>query len=551
MKKKLFHGLMVSLFVFTLFISVSNAEITSGKTYTVKATTVYSTQNKTVSTEFPEHTEESFISLLENYRDNPSESTFGVIYDLFKNKGSGYGYVYGSVHNTDYEVTIYAYSDSLYDFGIGLNADSEVSYLICNSNGGNYVRYKVQLTSDNNLTFQTQVTNSSDCCYHNLQSAYVTSHYRLDDSVKQLAYVSSTSWKWDGTSYYTPSTPEPEVPSGPEFSTELTDDEIADVVKNFSNSTYWKNRNSNYTGFFIQRNELNGNYAVMVVPDHLIRNKFVEGIYIPANASSSNYSVLDYDTYSIGHIKTGVPQLPWNQWIESFKLYGSSDGINFEYAGEMLASDYMKYRIPMTTPVIYSNFTIPFKTLIGDTTNSFDEIIDSFTEETDYNFSNLVNSETGESYEFDDVPVEDNPIIRALREFFTDLTGYLSSAFEFVINKIFNFSEYLLNEFGENVFTLLFAIVIEAFSALVAGISLLVRFAGFLLTLVAIPADSSLFNVLVDGNAWGTHFIEGLNFLKGLSWNNLNLWTFFECFVAALEVIWTVKIVRRHYSQVV
>lgn len=243
--------------------------------------------------------------------------------------------------------------------------------------------------------------------------------------------------------------------------------------------------------------------------------------------------------------------LPWQQWLREFKAYLSPDGVNFEYYGEIHMKEFGEQRFPMTTPIIYSNFVIPFKTLLGDTTNSFDEIVDSFTEEEEFNFSDLINSETGESYEFEDVPVVDDPITHALREFFTDLIGYLSSAFELVISKIFNFSEYLLSEFGENVFTLLFAIIIEAFSALVAGISLLVRFAGFVLTLVAIPADSSLFNVLVDGSAWGTHFIEGLNFLKGLSWNNLNLWTFFECFVVALEVIWTVRIVRRHYSQVV
>jgi len=201
----------------------------------------------------------------------------------------------------------------------------------------------------------------------------------------------------------------------------------------------------------------------------------------------------------------------------------------------------------LTTPIIYSNFTIFFRTLLGDVWNEDGSVSVSYTDPLDYELSDLINSETGESYVFEDVEIEENPIIYALNKFFKDLSDLLRT----VIEGIFNFSDFLLKTFGENVFTLLFAIIIEAFSALVAGISLLVRFAGFLLTLVAIPADSSLFNVLVDGSAWGTHFIEGLNFLKGLSWNNLNFWTFFECFVAALEVIWTVRIVRRHYSQVV
>lgn len=543
MKKKLLRHFVVSLFVFTLFISVTDAEIKSGEMFSISSFP----SRGTMTCPFEGYTWGSIYTLIGNYMTD--NETYSVVLDnlLSTVKSYGYDYIYGSVYyastqkyagycffykNCEVGACVSSYNSYAYRFIItSLNSDS-IYYAPDNGNNNG--------TTKSNFTGYIPLS-SSNVQYESCYSS---------KNIKHLN-VSGSQYFWDGETYYHQGSTEPTIPAGPEFSTELTDDEIASVVENFSNSTYWKNRNSNYTGFFIQRNELNGHYAIMVVPNHLVHYKLVKGIYIPANVTGSNYPPKDQNTYVVGYIQTGLSQLPWNRWIESFKIYDSSDGANFNYVGEMHASEYMKLRTPMTTPIIYSNFTIPFKTLIGVKMDEDGEITDSFTEESNSDFSNLVNSETGKSYVFENVPVEDNSIIRRLDELLKDLINYLSSAFEFILNKIFNFSEYLLDEFGENVFTLIFAIIIEAFSVLVSGISLLIRFASFLLTLVAIPADSTLFNIVVDGNAWGTNFIDGLNFLKGLSWNNLNFWKLFECFVTSVEVIWFVRIIRRHYSQIV
>ncbi|MBP3284980.1 MAG: hypothetical protein J6M02_05730 [Clostridia bacterium] len=554
MKKKLFRSFIVSLFVFTLFISVSNAYEFALYETVLPGYEEANFKTLSSSTQYGNYTLGQIKSLVYNYNKNGYESSsVSDDYNAMIQNLTDNGYFFWNQNNSNNPgyFTIGLFTD----LGIKTCSDGETinlsqGYMGIDSggwyayyNGTNYCYYDITANSCYPRNFSNMLMDGT-CNFINLP-------------VKKLVYTGSNDYSWQGEYWYIPpislvpvESEEPEVPGGPEFSTELTDDEIASVVQNFTNSSYWKNRNSNYTGFFIQRNELNGHYAVMIVPYNLIQYKFLSGIYIPANVSSSKYSAMDHDTYSIKYDDDNFGfQLPWNKWRQSFKIYDSSDGVNFNYTGEMHLSDYGQYRIPMTTPIIYSSFKIPFKTLIGEKIDEDGETVDNYSELTDYNFSDLVNSETGENYVFEDVPVEDNPVIQSLKELFNDLGSMIVAAFGFTVDKLTELADAAFASYGENVGTFIFGIVIKAFSVLFSSIFLLVRFAGFLLTLVAIPADVTLFNVAVDGVAWGTNFIEGLNFLKSLSWNNLNFWLLFECFASSLEIICFVKIIRRHYNQ--
>lgn len=93
-------------------------------------------------------------------------------------------------------------------------------------------------------------------------------------------------------------------------------------------------------------------------------------------------------------------------------------------------------------------------------------------------------------------------------------------------------------------------------SVLLASISFIGRAITFVYTLPTIEASSAMFaadvatntkGLVFTGNNWGHHFLSGLTRLKALSWNGINLWSFFEAFVLALLVILVIKLVRKHY----
>jgi len=89
------------------------------------------------------------------------------------------------------------------------------------------------------------------------------------------------------------------------------------------------------SGFFIQRNELNGHYAVMMVPKPLISDsQYIQYLYIPADVVSGSYPKKDYDYYSIVYVEpNGIQWHPPEEIFKKFQICDSVDGINFNYVG--------------------------------------------------------------------------------------------------------------------------------------------------------------------------------------------------------------------------
>lgn len=365
--------------------------------------------------------------------------------------------------------------------------------------------------------------------------------------VTNSTYTGSFTATWDGISYYMQSDPTPEVP---DFEG-ISDDEKAIIINSVVNSDEFINvvpkkyRNQ----YFIVYSQWTNTYKIYFYPEqyYLKGRKFAEG----------EVDGISYESYKI--IAFEGSNFLWDlvQSVAPFQYYvfsGSFDSENefssYFYGYENSHELNQYYFSVKDDPLVYSSRDIGFVI--------FDLSTGKYIEDTENGIISapLVDSSGNEI--IIEIPEEEGPesigfwdsFLLKLKTLFTDLFGLLGATIEILLNKLFDLPAYLLEQYGENVFTLLFAIIVKALEVLVSGISLLFRFASFLLTLVAIPADSTLFNVVVDGSAWGTNFIRGLDFLKGLSWNNLNFWRLFEWFVASLEVIWTVRIVRRHYSSI-
>lgn len=539
MKKKLFRSFIVSLFVFTLFISVSKAELVPNTLY--KSYSYNSTSNATYvdasSKIFGDYKVSQIITRLTQAYNGDFTALDNLINEI---ESAGQKVlVLKSSSETRYRICIWDGSGIPTMQNI-TNGIGTIGFLDFFDEGVEQIQFYG--TTGNSGAWFLQLTTTKPHAFvlgSNVESIYYCS---VPIPIVTLEGSSNSTYKvsWDGTSYFYQS-----APLGPELP-ELTGEEMKSMIDKLRASEAYKSRlPAGYGDFFIVYNSVVDNYYAYVYPTkYNLAYRYYDwtGSTYVANGLSSGDAInfMQYDP------NKGLSwQKLWDAFVDTlfpfdyycFRL--SSDGETFLYSTQYEIND-PAYFDTTEEHIIYSSkrmYLLVNSGVLGTEVDEENSIKQTILKDSS---GNDIEVSINESEEY-------NPVVEALNRKFKELASFI----EFVLNGVFNFSDFLLKTFGENVFTLIFSIIIEAFSALVAGISLLVRFAGFVLTLVAIPADSSLFNVLVDGSAWGTHFIEGLNFLKGLSWNNLNLWTFFECFVAALEVIWTVRIVRRHYSQVV
>ena len=336
------------------------------------------------------------------------------------------------------------------------------------------------------------------------------------------------------------------------FTTSLTDNEIIDVVNNFYASDVF-NVPSGYKDFIICYNEYSHDYFVLTYKNTENLSKRV--IDIPADYFDVNFSALDYDTWMLifGYENANLWQrlFPGVTISDHFYCYSSSDGVTFVSEGVRYFVDFEEdLRFSTEQPIIYS--TQDLDVVIMTATGTSEVAGTYYTDENNpISQTNIVGYENIVTNDG-----EGNPLKQVLNEL-KKIPLAMASTIAQVLDGFFNLAENTLDFLGVNIVTLVFAILIKTITVFVASIALILRFTAFILTLVAIPASSSLLAVDVATNSsglaftglnWGSNLISGLNMIKSFTWNGLSLWTLFEVFVSSLEVIILVKVIRKHYQ---
>lgn len=330
----------------------------------------------------------------------------------------------------------------------------------------------------------------------------------------------------------------------------FSDDEIAGIVNTFINSEdFITHRSSRYDDFFITYDTVAEQYYA-----YLYKSAYDLGMVYGTFDENGNFE------------PNGLSE------GEGYNIFSSSDSSNFlsnlwsNIKRIFQPSQYLCFRI---NPVInkvhyiatYSDDTM-FKTSQMIFTTSERSIVYSTKDinlivrdgentlvDTDNSYKKdvLIDSSSGEEYQFE---LPSTPVSETLWERFlsaiTSIPKNIASAFSEMLGytKIAFIISPFLTGLG------------KVLSVLLASISFIGRAITFVYTLPTIEASSAMFaadvatntkGLVFTGNNWGHHFLSGLTRLKALSWNGINLWSFFEAFVLALLVILVIKLVRKHY----
>lgn len=539
MKNKQINKFLLMFFLsFTLFFSVSNAEWTEIPS---KASTQTSASTSDTIAGYTLNQIRGFFTTGTSERNAMLESV----------KKAGY-YVLWVPYKDDlskYYTLVFPISDSV-DFGAQVSSSGYFYTYIYVENGYSFYRIDsssgVKISCTKTGCYNSYTSNSFK--YSDFESLIAEDPLKLGNVpyLKTLQY--NDGYYWNGTDYYYKNE------NTSEESDLLTDDSIANIHEILMNSDLSKRMSKNKR-YFIVYSAISDSYDVYFYPDvDLVARYFsVDENYKFVSYSNSKTSYIELSQKDMWYAFNSAtwyenlaailnPSSYWKYQLfrkyphqTSFSYKWEVDGCNIWETPGGLTLDLE------TQKIIYTSHDIGNMIVEQDG----EEYVGSIVEDNSITKPTLINPETGEEYILSNVPessIED--------------VGFWENLINFILDKIFNLADALLTVFGANVVTLVFAIAIKSITVLVSSIALIFRFISFIMTLVAIPASSALLAVDVATNSsglvftglnWGTRLIEGLNFIKSVQWNGLGLWTLFEVFVASLEVVIAVKIIRRHY----
>lgn len=343
-----------------------------------------------------------------------------------------------------------------------------------------------------------------------------------------------------------------EVSSGGDssYTPTFSDDEIAGIVNTFINSEdFIAHRSSGYDDFFITYdNRAEQYYAYLYKSAYdlgMVYGTFDEnGNFEPNGLSEGEgYNIFCSSDSSnfLSDLWSNIKRIFQPSQYLCFRINHVINKVHYiaTYSDNTMFKTSQMIFTTSERSIVYS--TKDIKLIVRDGENTLVDTDNSYTKDV------LIDSSTGEEYQFElpSTPVAETPWERFLSAI-TSIPKNIASAFSEMLGytKVAYFISPLITA------------VAKILGVLLASISFIGRAITFVYTLPTIEASSAMFTadvatnttgLVFTGNNWGQHFLSGLTRLKNLSWNGINLWSFFEAFVLALLVIFIIKLVRKHY----
>lgn len=524
MKNVVSKVLMMFVMSFTLLVSCSYAA-------------EFGTTGVTVS----DSTKDSFP--LRNY--NVSITTHYTSFDV----GSILGSYYSSedeVSESIYNTMVQELQDAGYDFLVVDTGEDIVSIVIklsagdlgyCNSYL--YAFGKNIYCSNMSSKGDSMSSSSAAICY-----AFDTSIIYSSFDVKSLTVLNNKAY-WDGESYVYKTGSGGSSGGDSSIITPSVDTNLAGLISAITSSDVVKDNvpYANKEYFIIPYGEVNGvsSYEVYFYTSRAYLSAF-EWL------GSDNRLYYDLDKISVDGVLAKVFDFFNLLTGHYITIYHYSEDDNYEiiYNGEFsFDSDLLVGLDSEKNPIIYTTKDITYYYYEKDETTG--EWIATPDVSKDKNNEIILDSDGNEISSFVnylDESIGNTPWKRFLN-IITSIPKKIASAF----SEMLGFSKVSL------FLSPLITSIAKILGVLLASISFIGRAITFVYTLPTIEASSAMFTADVEttkglvftGNNWGHHFLSGLTRLKNLSWNGINLWSFFEAFVLALLVIFVIKLVRKHY----
>lgn len=543
MKNRQINKVLLMFFLsFTLFFSVSNAEIVKNKNYSCSGskTTGSFTSTDKFNNNYTYFNVLSYMKQYKNYStDEATISRYRGLLDSIIADGNDY-IVFETTSTVDrYFIHVFPQNENLVSGILSSNGSNYLCHFYDGSERLLTYIYGYSDTQRHGFVFDSD----SNCNIFKYYNAYACTKI-IDSSVDLMNFthnVTSNTAFWDGTYSY-------QIKTSPSANYDLAG--IIDVIKNSAE---------------IQNNVYSHLGDYFIVPNGTVGDEEVYRIYFyhkSVNLSQFEYvynNVLYYDLD-----KTSVDGIICNlidhmngfdkviKDVQLFTLYYNPEtGTGDIYLTSNQSVNELKSFNSETQPIIYTTKDIAYYSATwGETDTEWTATADET--------KNILTSEIVDSEGNVVSPVVPNTSLDE-EDFWNKVLNRLSSIVSYIKDFPVRFIETIQDATGiSQIITVLNPIqgaFWAIFDVLISAVTLISRAVVFVYTLPTIEASRALFDVDVAateglsfvGNSWGNKFLEGFDMIKGFSWNGLNLWNLFSAFVVLMVAIQAVKYVRKHY----
>lgn len=538
MKNKQINKVLLMFFLsFTLFFSVSNA-------FTLEANVDYTngSPSKSTITSFVGYSSSNINTICMNYYNDSSNEEYITAFNdmIFAFSAEGYDkYFIQSYKATAGIDDIYAY---FFPSSVDVCTNSANSSIyFCFDNTETLIEWKgtVSKLYKNTVTVPTIFGVGS----------YFSNPFYTNVNVKQTTpSTQSYYFYWDGETYFYKAESEPDIPT-------MSDSKFSAMLEEITTSElFYQHIPSDYrSNFYVQYDVNSDNYLFYFYPSNyqvygLLRNEndynvicdkdfswwdnvvdFISKIFVRETEN------LDYKMIYVSVLDDGT----YSCWYRS-KLMNSVDETLFNLE---------------LNPIVYSSVQIPFYGKHGGGGINIDTGDKTLASSPEHVINDSVYGESNIVYNPNHIETVPNE-----QSFWDKVVNRLSSIVSFIKDIPSELIEKYQSKIGApTVIKLALPLItgiLTIVNVLISSIALISRAVTFVYTLPTIEASSALFSVDVAetttglsfvGHNWGAKFLEGLDMLKGFSWNGLNLWNLFSAFIAAVFAIQVIKYVRKHY----